>query len=114
MGDVFADFWRGAEQHPYHRGPGQGEELCGHVPGPAGRSVQGRPEEGQRVRRVLRLRAVHRLPDQLRLLQVRRLPGAAGRPPLQLGVPVSPPSESLLLTINTSGALTTYSPQKSF
>lgn len=96
---VFADIWRGAKQHPHHRRSGQGEELRGNVPGPAGRSVQGRPEKGQRVRSVLRLRAVHHLPDQLRLLQVWRLPGAAGRPPLQPGVQVNVPSEILVLLV---------------
>lgn len=86
-----ADFQRGAEQHPHHRRSGQREELRGHVRGPAARSVSGGPEEGQRLRRLLRFCPVHRLLDQLRLLQVRRVPGATGGASFQLGVQVRDP-----------------------
>lgn len=87
-GSSFADFWRGSEQHPHHRRSGEGEEFCGHVRGPAGRPVPSGLEEGQRVRRLLRLRPVRRLLDQLSLVQVRRLPGAARGASLQPGVQV--------------------------
>lgn len=83
-----ADFRRGIEQHPHHRRPGEREDFCGAVRGAATRSVRSGPEESQGVRSLLRLLTVRRVPNQLRLLQVRRLLGATGGAPFQLGVQV--------------------------
>lgn len=88
MNMTFTDFWRSPEQHSHHCRPGQGKELCRHVRSAARRSLSSRPEEGQCVRRLLWFRPVHRLPDQLCLLQVWRLLSAAGGAPFQLGVQV--------------------------
>lgn len=88
LSPLFTDFWWGTEQHPHHRRPGEREELRGNLHGPARRSVWSGPEEGERVRSLLRLRPVHHLLHQLGLLQVWRLLGATGGAPLQLGVQV--------------------------